>query len=136
MSKRREMEPGIAAQHALLALLEAGRYSGYGLTTVGTRAGRRAATVGAEGARRTGHAWSAMRGATPPPPRRMGGIIVLAVTAGAAAGVVAVLASRRGLASWHPALAGEADSAPAPDGGTPLSPVDSPAVPDPVAVSS
>ena len=49
--ERQELEPRIAAHRALDALFEAGKYSGYGLTTVGTRVGRRAAAAGAEGAR-------------------------------------------------------------------------------------
>jgi hypothetical protein len=94
---RHELEPRVAASRALDALLEAGRYSGYGLATVGARAGRRAAVAGAEGARRTGGAWSALRGAQSPPPRRIGGIIVVAVAAGGGA----ALAIRRGVVAWR-----------------------------------
>ncbi|MEU7907639.1 hypothetical protein [Actinoplanes sp. NPDC049118] len=94
---RHELEPRIAASLALDALSEAGRFSANGLGTVGARAGRRAAVAGAEGARRTGRAWAALRGAAPPPPRRVGGIVVVAV----AAGGVAALAIRRGVVAWR-----------------------------------
>lgn len=92
--KRHELEPRDAASQALIALLEAGRYSGYGLSTLGARMGRRAVVAGAEGARRTGGAWSALRGTPPPAPRPTGRIVVLAVLAGGAA----ALTARRGVA--------------------------------------
>lgn len=90
---RQEMEPKDAASQAFIALMEAGRYSGYGLSTLGARMGRRAVVAGAEGARRTGGAWSALRGTTPPEPRSNGRIVVLAVVAGGAA----ALTVRRGV---------------------------------------
>jgi hypothetical protein len=96
---RQELEPRIAAGMAFNALAEAGRYSRYGLTTWSARMNRRAAVATAEGARRTGHAWSALRGTTTPapPPRRMGGTVVVAVTAGSAA----ALAVRHGVTTWR-----------------------------------
>jgi hypothetical protein len=100
---RHELEPRIAASLALDALLEAGRFSGHGLSTLGARAGRRAAVVGAEGARRGGMAWAALQGETPsPPPRRVGGVVVVA----AAAGGLAALAIRRGIVAWRASARG------------------------------
>jgi hypothetical protein len=78
---RQELEPEVAARRAFDALLEAGRYSGYGTTTVLDRAGRRAAIAGAEGSRRTGVAWSALRGETPPRQRHVAGTAAAAVAA-------------------------------------------------------
>ncbi|MEU4222485.1 hypothetical protein, partial [Actinoplanes sp. NPDC026623] len=92
-----ELEPRIAASRALDALLEAGRYSGHGLSTAGGRLGRRAAAARIEGAHRTGEAWAALRGA--PPPRRGYGLLTVVVTAGCAA--VAALAVRRGVVAWR-----------------------------------
>lgn len=94
---RHELEPRIAASLALDAMLEAGRFSAHGLNTLGARAGRRAAVAGAEGARRGGLAWTALRGETPPPPRRVGGIVVVA----AAVGGAAALAIRHGIVTWR-----------------------------------
>src|SRR3954454_9044111 len=94
---RHELDPRIAASLALDALLEAGRFSARGASTLGARAGRRAAVAGAEGARRGGLAWAAVRGATPPPLRRTGGIVAVAVAAGA----VAALAIRHGIVTWR-----------------------------------
>jgi len=92
-----ELEPRIAASRALEALLEAGKYSGHGLSTAGGRLGRRAAAARVEAALRTGDAWAALRGA--PPPRRRYGFLTVAVTAGCAA--VAALAVRRGIVVWR-----------------------------------
>jgi len=94
---RQELEPKVAASRALDALLEAGRYTGHGLSTLGARAGRRAAVARAEGARRTGGAWSALRGTTPPPRRRRSGTIVVALAAGGGA----ALAIRHGFVAWR-----------------------------------
>jgi hypothetical protein len=101
---RRELEPKIAAGLALVALVKAGRYSGRGLTTWGTRAARRAAVAGAEGARRTGGAWAVLRGVPPPRPasRRPVVLVLLGVTAGAAT----TLAVRQGMTSWRAANSG------------------------------
>lgn len=92
-----ELEPRVAASRALDALLEAGRYSGHGLSTAGGRLGRRAESARIEAALRTGDAWAALRGA--PPPRRGYGFLTLAVTAGCAA--VAALVVRRGVVAWR-----------------------------------
>jgi hypothetical protein len=97
---RRQLEPEVAARRAFDALLEAGRYSGYGTTTVITRLGRRVAVAGAEGSHRTGVAWSALRGRTPPRPRNVAGAAatVAAATVGA---IAATLAVRHVLVSWR-----------------------------------
>ncbi|MET8149539.1 hypothetical protein ACIBSW_38310 [Actinoplanes sp. NPDC049668] len=99
-----ELEPMVAAGRALDALLEAGRYSGHGLTTAGERLGRRAAAAGVEGAHRTGDAWAVLRGA--PPPRRGFGALALAAAAGCAVGAVAALAVQRVIAAWRAEEAG------------------------------
>jgi hypothetical protein len=91
---KQDLEPTAAALGALGALLEAAVYTGYGTRTAGRRLGRRAAVVGAEGARRAGGAFGALRGGLPPPlppPRRPIGMLLVAATAG---GVVAALAIR------------------------------------------
>nr|BFE73272.1 hypothetical protein GCM10020092_065730 [Actinoplanes digitatis] len=90
----------VAAGRALDALLEAGRYSGHGLTTAGGRVGRRAAAhAGIEGAHRTGDAWAVLRGA--PPPRRGFAALAAAAAAGCAVGAVAALAVRRLVVAWR-----------------------------------
>jgi hypothetical protein len=96
---RHELEPSVAAGRALAALLQAGRYSGDGMTTVGKRVSRRAVVVGAEGARRTGDAWSALHGA-PAPRRRMDGFVG-GVAAGSAAGFLSALVVWRGVVAWR-----------------------------------
>jgi hypothetical protein len=90
----------IAAARALDALLEAGRYSRHGMATAGARMNRRAIAAGAEGARRGGAAWSALKGTPPgPTPRRVTGMLVVAVTVGSAA----ALALRQGASAWRAA---------------------------------
>jgi hypothetical protein len=93
--KRREIEMDMAARRALAALLEAGRYSRDGLTTAGARMNRRAVAAGAEGRRRGGAAWSALRGRTSPP-RRSAGIVIAVVAGGAAA-----LGARKAIVAWR-----------------------------------
>ncbi|HEX8347782.1 MAG TPA: hypothetical protein VF657_24065 [Actinoplanes sp.] len=95
----RDLEPRIAASRALDALLEAGRYSGYGLNAAGVHMGRRTVAAAAEGARRTGGAWSALQGTKPAPPRRASGFAIGAA-AGSAFGVLAALMVRRGIVAW------------------------------------
>ncbi|MEU7907634.1 hypothetical protein [Actinoplanes sp. NPDC049118] len=93
------LEPRIAAGRAFDALMEAGRYSGHGLTTAGGRLGRRAAAAGIEGAHRTGDAWAVLRGASPP--RRGYAGLTVAAAAGCAVGAVVALAVRRGVVAWR-----------------------------------
>jgi hypothetical protein len=110
---RQELEPKVAAGLALDALLEASRYSGRGLTTWGTRAGRRAAVAGLEGARRTGGAWAVLRGVPAPSPARRHPVVL--VLLGVTAGVATTLAVRQAVQVWRASGPGrETDSEPQP----------------------
>ena len=93
-----EIEPRAAARQAYGALREAGRYSGHGLSTLSNRTRRQALIAGAEGARRTGYAWAALRGVEP---RRSRGTVALALATGFSAGVAATLVCRRLVVAWR-----------------------------------
>jgi hypothetical protein len=108
-----EVDPRIAARDAFVALREAGRHSGRGLNTVRTRTSRRALVVGAEGARRGGLAWTALRGVQPP---RRRGTVALALAAGFSAGVAVALVVQRGVGTWR-ALGSDVDSGAGPVAG-------------------
>jgi hypothetical protein len=97
--KRQDLELRIAVGQALTALLAAERNSRQGLASAGARMNRRAAAAVAEGARRSGAAWSALRGTPPAPPRsqRVTGILVVVVTVGSAAALVI----RQGVRAWR-----------------------------------
>jgi hypothetical protein len=96
---KQELDPREAARRAFDALLEAGRYSGYGTTTSITRLGRRAVVAGAEGSRRTGLAWSVLRDKPQPRPRR-GARNAAGVVVATAGGIVAALAIRHVFVAW------------------------------------
>jgi hypothetical protein len=89
MSRARyAFDPKIAVGRTRDAVVAAGRYSGRNLSE-----------LGAEGARRTGGAWTVLRYGPPPSRRRTRSILACAVIAAGAIGAMTVLAVQRGLAA-------------------------------------
>ncbi|MEU4423357.1 hypothetical protein AB0F81_22250 [Actinoplanes sp. NPDC024001] len=91
------------------------RAAGRNLSALGNRAGRQAVVIGAEGARRTGGAWTVLRYGPPPSRRRRRTVLFSAIVAAGAIGAAAALAVQRRLAAEPvPALH---TTTPAPDQG-------------------
>ncbi|WP_328468133.1 hypothetical protein OHA21_50985 [Actinoplanes sp. NBC_00393] len=102
MSRARyEIDPKVAVIKTRDAVVSAGRYSGRNLSALGTRVGRQAVVIGAEGARRGGGAWTVLRYGPPPSRRRRRSILIGAILLAGAAGAATALAVQRGLTAWQ-----------------------------------